>query len=161
MSAMRDYSKVPVDMWTGKNGKALRQCEPAVKVLAFYLLTGPHSNMIGMYYLPLPTLCHETGLTPQQASESLEALEKIGFAFYDAECEVVWVCDAARCELGDLKPKDKRIIAANKLWQSFRDCRFFEAFYERYGAVLQLSREAREAGSRIDAGQMIGSWGLE
>ena len=58
---MRDYAIVSPRFWIGTTGRELRRLGPEVQVVALYLLTAPHSNMIGLYYLPIPTLCHETG----------------------------------------------------------------------------------------------------
>lgn len=60
---MRDYGKVSPHFWIGRTGKELRQAGPESQLVALYLLTSPHANMIGLYYMPLAFLSHETGLT--------------------------------------------------------------------------------------------------
>ena len=58
---MREYAKVSPTFWTGDTGRSLRG-DPDAQRVAFYLLTCSNANMIGLYYLPLPTLCHEIGI---------------------------------------------------------------------------------------------------
>lgn len=60
---MRDYGKVSPHFWIGRTGKELRQAGPESQLVALYLLTSPHANMIGLYYMPLAFLSHETGLS--------------------------------------------------------------------------------------------------
>ncbi|EPP8816777.1 hypothetical protein QDS29_003323, partial [Acinetobacter baumannii] len=58
---MRDYGKVSPHFWTGITGKKLRQT-PEGLIVAMYLMTSPHANMLGLYYMPLLYIAHETGL---------------------------------------------------------------------------------------------------
>ena len=71
---MRDYSRVSPRFWTGKTGRAIRRsdCDAAL-VVALYLMTAPTSNMIGLYYLPLITIAHETGCTQDDVAEAKQA----------------------------------------------------------------------------------------
>ena len=57
---MRDYAKVSPHFWTGTTGKKLRSSPEAV-IVAMYLMTCPHANMLGLYYMPLLYVAHETG----------------------------------------------------------------------------------------------------
>lgn len=57
---MRDYSKVNGQFWTGKTGKALRG-DAQAQLVALYLVTSPHSNMIGVFHCPVLYIAHETG----------------------------------------------------------------------------------------------------
>lgn len=59
---MRDYGKVSPQFWIGKTGKALRNAGSEAQLVSLYLLTNPHANMIGLYYMPLMFIAHETGL---------------------------------------------------------------------------------------------------
>lgn len=69
---MRSSATVSPQFWTGVTGRSLRQ-HPDAHRLALYLVTCPNSTMIGLYYLPLPTSCHELGMTPEGASEALRS----------------------------------------------------------------------------------------
>ncbi len=39
------------------------------QVVAMYLITGPNSSALGIYYVPFPRLCHETGISAQGGFE--------------------------------------------------------------------------------------------
>ena len=69
---MRDYGKISPSFWTGKTGKAIKAGGQEAVVVAMYLMSSPHSNMIGLYYLPMMYLAHETGLGFEGASKGLQ-----------------------------------------------------------------------------------------
>ena len=50
---MRDYSKVSAQFWVGKTGRALSG-DMQTQVVAMYLMTSPHANMIGVFIRHLP-----------------------------------------------------------------------------------------------------------
>ena len=77
---MRDYAKVAPQFWIGETGRELRTMGPETQVLALYLITSPHANMLGLYYLPLPLMAHETGLSAQGTLKALARLSEAGFA---------------------------------------------------------------------------------
>ena len=59
---MREYAKLAPTLWTGETGKALRKKGPEALIVAVYLMSSPHSNMLGLYYQPVMYMAHETGL---------------------------------------------------------------------------------------------------
>lgn len=136
---MRDYAKVAATFWTGETGKKIRVLGRDSQVIAFYLITCPNSNWIGLYYLPLPTLYHEVGITKEGASKALRSLEEIDFAYYDFDTEVVWVPGAAKYQIGEsLKPGDKRILGIIKDLQTFGKTPFARDFLTRYSGLYHL-----------------------
>ena len=126
---MRDYGKVSPQFWIGKTGKAMRGNAEA-QVLALYLMTSPHANMIGVYHCPIAYMAHETGLTIEGASKALRSLIEADFCTFDADDEYVFVHQFAMHQVGEsLLPSDKRCkgvenelakIPKNQCWQSFR-----------------------------------------
>lgn len=126
---MRDYGKVSPQFWIGKTGKALRG-KPEAQILALYLMTSPHANMIGVYHCPVAYMAHETGLTIEGASMALQCLIEAGFCTFDAEDEYVFVHQFASHQVGEsLLPSDKRCkgvenelakVPKNQCWQAFR-----------------------------------------
>ena len=147
---MRDYAVLSPTFWTGTTGKRIRALGTEAQVLAVYLLSAPGSNMLGLFYLAIPTICHETGLAPEAVENALAALERIGFAEYDAESEHVWVYEMARWQIlgrgGELTPRDKRVKGLNKELQRLSRNPFTEQFREKYASALCLEG-ASESGN--------------
>src|SRR5437879_1147459 len=130
---MRDYARIAPQFWTGETGKLLRESGRDTQVVALYVVTCPSANMIGLYYLPLPTLCHEVGITSQGARKALQRASEGGFAYYDDASEHVWVPEMARFQLGEqLKPGDNRIPAVVRELLAAKSCRFARDFYDKY-----------------------------
>ncbi len=135
---MRDYCKVNGRFWTGETGKSLRGHLEA-QVLAAYLMTAPTSNMIGLFYLPMPTLCHETGLSEEGASKALARLSEGGFAHYDARSETVFVVNMAREQVGpSLAPADNRVKGVRREVEEHIKCPLLHKFLEVYGVAYHL-----------------------
>jgi hypothetical protein len=74
------YSKVFVKIWHSKDFRTLTE---EGKMLFLYLLTSPHRNMGGLYYLPLPYLCFDVGLDEERVSKAFEELTDKDMALYD------------------------------------------------------------------------------
>ena len=70
---MRDYATVAPQFWLGKTGRELRKKGAEAQVVSFYLMTSPHANMLGLYYLPILYIAHETGLGLEGASKGLNS----------------------------------------------------------------------------------------
>jgi hypothetical protein len=126
---MREYGKVSPQFWIGKSGKALRGNAEA-QILALYLMTSPHANMIGVYHCPIAYMAHETGLSTEGASKALQCLIDSDFCTFDADDEYVFVHQFAAHQVGEsLSSSDKRCkgvenelskVPKNQCWQSFR-----------------------------------------
>lgn len=136
---MREYAKVSPSFWIGDTGRKLRKLGPEVQVAALYLITAPGAGMTGMYYLPIPTFAHETGLPSEGAMKALRSLSEVGFAHYDEDTETVWVPEMARFQLGEVvSPKDNRHKAVLRELETHRKCRFYLDFYAKYKAQFHL-----------------------
>lgn len=135
---MRDYAKVAPQFWIGKTGRALRGGLEA-QVVAAYLLSSPHANMLGLYYLPLTYLCHDTGLTMEGASKGLQRCIEAGFCCYDENTEIVWVVKMAEFQIGEsLAPADKRTKGVQSEYDKLPDNKFLCDFYDRYHAAFNM-----------------------
>lgn len=135
---MRDYSIARSSFWTGETGRRIRG-QADVQRVAFYLFTAPSSNMIGLYYLPLPTICHELGITSKGASKALQVLGEIGYARYDFHTEWVWVCEMARHQLGaSVSSRDKRHKGVIKQLRDSCKSPFAKDFWDRYHESFEL-----------------------
>jgi hypothetical protein len=115
---MRDYGRIYVrGFWSGERGKQLRDCGHLAQVIAAYLKSAPMSTMIGLYYLPMPTMCHEVGCTEPELRKALKRLSDIGYAHYDEPSEYVWIPTMAAEEMAPtLKLNDKGLPDNRITW---------------------------------------------
>lgn len=138
---MRDYASISPQFWIGTTGKQLRGNMPA-QVLAMYLMTCPHSNMIGVYHCPVIYMAHETGMTMEGASKALESLIEAGFCEYDEPSETVFVVRMAAFQVGEqLKINDKRVLGVRKAHQNIAETRMKSRFYDVYASAYFLDEE--------------------
>ncbi len=136
---MRSFAKISPQFWMSPIGKRLRKLGPEAQVAALYLLSSPHSNMLGLYYLPMPMLAHETGIPFEGASKTLQSLIEADFCAYDEESEFVWVYNMALWQIGEaLKPKDNQVKGINTLYSSLPDNPYLADFYYKYGESYHL-----------------------
>ncbi len=137
---MRDYAKVSPMFWTGITGKYIRSLGRDAQVIALYLMTCPSSNMLGLYSLPLPVLCHEIGITEKGALKGLRSLSKGGFCHYDEELEHVWVVEMAHYQIGDsLDLKDNRVKGVHTEIKNYIKCKYYNDFIEKYKNDFHLN----------------------
>lgn len=135
---MRDYSKVSSSFWTGKTGKALRGNQQA-QIVALYLMTCPHANMIGVFHCPIIYIAHETGSSIEGASEGLKALCEGAFCTYDEDSETVWVHEMARFQIGEkLSPNDKQVVGIKKQFDNLPEGHIKQGFHARYSIDFSL-----------------------
>ena len=136
---MRDYGKVSPRFWVGKTGKALRGDADA-QLLALYLMTSPHANMIGVFHCPLMYMAHETGITFEGASKALRRLESEGFCTFDGDEEMVWVHEMAAHQIGErLSARDKQVIGIRRQFEQIPEGQIRRGFRDRYATDYHLN----------------------
>ena len=135
---MRDYGVVSPKFWIGETGKALRGNAPA-QVLALYLMTCPHANMIGVFHCPVLYMAHETGLGMEGASKALQSLMEAGYCTYDEASESVFVHRMAAYQVAEaLKPGDNRVKGVEREWQNIGAAQLKAAFFAIYSEAFHL-----------------------
>jgi hypothetical protein len=135
----RDYGKVSHRFWTGETGKQIRVLGLEERVVATYLVTCGSSNMIGLYYLPLMLIAHETGIPFEGASKALRRLSEAQFSHYDESTEVVFVPHMAREQIAEtLSLNDKQRHGVIAMLKEYKKSRFVADFVELYGAAYKL-----------------------
>jgi hypothetical protein len=146
---MREYAKVAPRFWTGETGRGIRKAGPDATLVALYLLTCPHANMVGLYYLPLPFIGHETGLSARRVRAAFDSLVRLDFVRHDAEREMVWVREMARFQVAPrLKGTDKRVTGIRALLSRLPATPLLTPFMERYARVFHLTEtEPQPSGS--------------
>lgn len=133
-----NYGVVKPSFWTGATGRALRRDVDA-QVVALYLMTSPHANIIGVFRCPIGYIAAETGRPIEGASKGLLKLVEMGFCTVDPEAETVWVHEMARFQIGDsLKGADKRVKHVARFFAEIENIRIKWAFFEKYGTAFQL-----------------------
>lgn len=141
---MRDYGVVSPKFWIGETGKALRGNAPA-QVLALYLMTCPHANMIGVFHCPVLYMAHETGLGMEGASKALQSLIEAGYCTYDEASETVFVHRMAAYQVAEsLKVGDNRVKGVEREWQNIGPASLKQAFFAIYSVAFHLPGEAKK-----------------
>jgi hypothetical protein len=107
---VREYVKASPLMWSGSTGKALRG-DPAAQALYCYLIICPHSNMIGLFRLPMAYILADLGMKQIAFTRSLERLQDLGFLQHDKAHDFIWIVDAFRHEMGG-----KPIVREDNRW---------------------------------------------
>ena len=85
---MRDYGRVYTAFWTNHD---MRAVSDDARLLAIYLLTSPHTTLIGAFRLPDGYVAEDLKWSSERVSKGLGELSRIGFA---TRCEVtkwVWI----------------------------------------------------------------------
>lgn len=137
---MREYARISPRFWMGETGRSIRSKGANAQLLALYLLTSPHSNMIGLYWCPVAYMAHETGMTSEGASKALKSLVEIGFCHYDEASEVVWIVEMARYQVGErLSEKDKQAKGVQNAYNDLPKNLYLELFFERYSEAFCMT----------------------
>jgi hypothetical protein len=135
---MRPYAQVQPTFWVRGSGKELRGQNDA-QLVCLYLFTGPHSNMIGLYFVSLPVIAHEIGMPVERVLNALDRLHAVDIAHYDQEAELVWLPEGANIQLGrTLAPRDNRRAGLLKELEAVHDHPFGVLFLEKYAAAYHL-----------------------
>lgn len=140
---MREYSVVKPHFWIGKTGKELRG-KPEAQLIAMYLMTSPHSTMIGVFHCPIMYIAYETGLTIEVASKGLASLLEEGFCTFDAATDTVFVKNMLKFQVGDnLNPKDNRVKAIKRAFGELPESKAKQEFAGLYWEVLGLEKPVK------------------
>lgn len=143
---MRDYATITPTFWTGETGRKIRLLGSEAQVVALYLMTCPSSNMIGLYYLPIILISHETGLSAEGSSKALASLSEAGFCAYDHESEMVWVIEMAKHQIAEeLSPKDNRVKWIRGELKKCAKTVLLHGFMERYRECFHLENQPEKA----------------
>jgi hypothetical protein len=136
---MRGYAKISPQLWIGDTGRKLRDAGQEAMLVALYLLSNPHANMLGLYYLPTLFIAHETGLGSEGASKGLRRAIEAGFCTYDESSEMVFIPEMARYQIDDqLVPTDKRCAGIQREYDGLPNNPFLATFYEKYAKAFHL-----------------------
>jgi len=104
-------------------------------VLALYLMSAPTGSRIGLFYCPIVTMMHDTGLEEGEVQAALEAIGEI--AQYDFDEELVWMPNGCREQMSlpdgsGIKSTDKAVKSVLTELGAFGDHPFALEFKSRY-----------------------------
>lgn len=85
---MSRYATIYTKIWQDETFKTL---DSDAQMLFIYLLTSPHSNLIGFYYLPMAYVAEDLGNPCETLSEPFRNLCERGLIEYDSAAKVVLV----------------------------------------------------------------------
>lgn len=132
------YARILPTLWTGETGRRLRG-DTEAQIVALYLMTSPHANMLGVYYLPLAYLAHDTGLPSEGALKGLQRLIEEGFCSYEGASEVVYVRKFAEYQTGaSLKRADNRVKSIREAVVELRHLPYVADFIRDYADAYHL-----------------------
>lgn len=95
--------------------------------------------MLGIYYLPIPVICHELAMREEDVRRGLRRGFEGGFCAYDEHSETVFVYRAAIFQVGpSLKPSDNRVKSVEKIVEGFCKSVFYNDFLDLYGELFSL-----------------------
>lgn len=77
---MRDYGKVQSTFWTSQDTCGLSDTG---RMLALYLLTSPHTNLLGCFHLPIGYVSEDLKWGSERVEKGFVELEEKGFATRD------------------------------------------------------------------------------
>ena len=130
MAAEATYCRVLPSFWS--DPKVKRRLSKEQKYLLLYFFTSPHTNLIGLYYLPLTYAEAETGLAAAEIREWIEG-PLTPFVSYDPETEEILVHRAARHQIGEeLKERDNRTKAVERILRDTHSADLVARFRELY-----------------------------
>lgn len=85
---MRDYGKVHSSFWTSSTARGMSE---DARMLALYLLTSPHSNIVGVFRLPDGYASEDLQWDRERVSKGFAELFEKGFASRCESTKWVWV----------------------------------------------------------------------
>lgn len=162
---MRDYATIAPQFWLGETGRKIRKAGPSALLVAMYLLTTPHSNGLGLYYMPVMYIAHDLNLGVDETKAALDGCINAGFCAYDYDADVVWVFNMARYQIGErLAPKDNRVTWVARLWEKLPKCTFLDEFRARYAEAYGMqdspSPTSEEGGGQAPPPEH-GTWNID
>jgi hypothetical protein len=125
------YRRILTSFWTDPEVRS-RRLSTDQRILLLYLFTSPHSNLAGLYWLPLAYAAAETGLAVPDVEEWIQG-PLSAYVTYDHETEEVFVHRLARHNIGeDLKATDNRAKALERALLDIHSKPLLRLFFHNY-----------------------------
>ena len=130
---MRDYGRVFSSFWQSEDARALTDDG---KMLALYLLTCPHANLIGCFRLPNAYAADDLKWSVERVSKGLNELSESGFIVQDEATK--WV-----------------LIKKYILWNRFENGNVAIAAHKAYDQVPNIAIKTMLATALLDFGTFL------
>ena len=85
---MARYRKLGPQIW---NDAQFREMPTQEKLAWVYLLTGPNTNAIGLYHLPIEQMPVDLGMSAASVRSSIGKFEKATAIHYDSSTGLLWI----------------------------------------------------------------------
>lgn len=128
------YRTINTSFWTDPK---VRQLAPDGKLLMLYLITCPHTNVGGIYYVPEIVVLHETGMKKNALDTLWNTLSKLGLVLRDHQTEVVWVVNMMKYQ----GRGEKVFAAAANQLLTLHNSPLVKKFLQRYPDVESIYRD--------------------
>ncbi len=123
------YCVVVPSFWSDPDVRGL---DMRGRYLLLYFITSPHSNLIGLYYVPLRYVSVETGLDEVAVKDLVDTVLR-PFLSYDENTQEVLIHNFARYQIGDmLKTTDNRVKTVNRLLRASHSGQLVSRFADLY-----------------------------
>lgn len=116
----------------------IRSLPDPTKLLATYLMTGPHHNTLGCFYLPPQYIAADLGWGGlERAVQGVDALESLGFALWCRATEFVFLPEWTRFHpIQNLNQGRARMAMVDQIPSAFGYAQALRHSLEKYGSHL-------------------------
>ncbi len=134
---VKDYPKVLSYFWTNGIGREFHALRMSVRLLALYLITCVHANLLGVFYLPIVYIAHDLNLSEKEIYQGLEQLKNLDFCSYDKAMQYVWVHEMLNHQVSSTRESKQRLLLIINAELRFLPPLLFRTeFNQKYGPLL-------------------------
>lgn len=115
---MRTFGILPTEFW--KNEK-LQSLPATTRLIAAYLYSGPHNNMIGCFRLPLTYIAEDLKLQMRFVSKAIKELTAISFLRFDEASKYFVITNFITARAKKWLLNQNNYIAATRVLEEISD----------------------------------------
>lgn len=138
---MRDYGKVHTSFWSSPT---IQGMSDDARLLALYLMTSPHTTIVGVFRLPDGYASEDLGWAAERVAKGFEELLSKGFANRCETTKWVWI---TKHLVWNPPENPNQVKAAAKCAATIPiECAWKQAFMRLHGPLLGFGDEFEEKG---------------
>jgi hypothetical protein len=152
---MSRYVKIATRFWSDEKTSLLKDEE---KLLFLYVMTSPHSNMVGFYVLPKLYIMHDLEWSTQRLSKPFDKLLEDGFIKYCDKTSVILIPNFLKYNtiqnrnqaIGAIKALKE--VPKNSLYPHFYEClkQYAKPFVKLFTEQLPILLDKRYANTETE-----------